>query len=205
MQFKYLKHDLYRYFYPDDSVSNISIFSKFRIVLFTQAVWAIIIYRFLRWTIYECKVPILDKLLFIIGSILELIIQVTTGINIEAGSDIGPGLYIGHFGNIFIPGDVKIGKFCNLSHENTLGIAGRGINRGVPTIGDFVYIGAGAKIIGKISIGNNVAIGANAVVTKDMADNSVAVGVPAKVISYDSSSDFIEFNRNKNLDFLDDD
>jgi len=84
-----------------------------------------------------------------------------------------------------------IGKNCNISHQVTLGIANRGTHKGVPIIGDNVYIGPGAKIIGDINIGNNVAIGANCVVTKDVPDNAVVVGVPGKVISYEGSMGYV--------------
>ena len=63
----------------------------------------------------------------------------------------------------------------------------------IPVIGDRVYLGAGAKIFGGIRIGNDVAIGANAVVTKALPDNAVAVGVPAQMISYEGSRDFVIF------------
>ena len=202
-QFRYLKYDLYRYFYPNDEISKVSLLTKLKIIIFTQAIWAIVTYRFLRWVIFECNIPLVNKLLFWLGSIFELIIQTLTGINIAADCDVGPGLYVGHFGNIFLPSGVKIGKYCNISHENTLGIAGRGVNRGVPEIGDYVYIGSGAKVIGKIKIGNNVAIGANAVVTRDVPDNAVVAGVPAKILNYNSSIDFIEFNKSKNIEMLD--
>ncbi len=62
----------------------------------------------------------------------------------------------------------------------------------MPVIGDNVYIGSGAKIIGSVNVGNNVAIGANAVLTKDVPDNAVVVGVPAKVISYKGSMGYID-------------
>ena len=75
----------------------------------------------------------------------------------------------------------------------TLGWAGRGDKKGCPIIGDRVYIGAGAKVIGKVRVGNNVAIGANSVVTKDVPDNAVVGGVPAKIINYSSSSDYIDW------------
>ena len=61
----------------------------------------------------------------------------------------------------------------------------------MPTIGDNVYLGPGAKIFGKIQVGNNAAIGANCVVTRDVPDNGVAVGIPAKVISYEGSTGYI--------------
>ena len=113
------------------------------------------------------------------------------GIELPRGTKVGECFYIGHFGGIIISGGAVIGRNCNISQGVTIGVAGRGENRGIPVIGDCVYIGPGAKIVGKIHVGNNVAIGANAVVTKDVSDNAVVVGVPAKVISMDGSFDFV--------------
>lgn len=202
MQFRYLICDLNRYFYPNDSVVERGFLAKVKIIIFTQGIWATVVYRYMRWAVLECRIPVVRRFLIVIGSVLEFLVQITTGINIEPGCEIGPGLYIGHFGSIFLPNGVKMGKFCNISHENTLGVAGRDKKRGFPEAGDFVYLGPGAKIIGKVKIGNHVAVGANAVVTKDLPDNAVAVGVPARVINFDSSRDFIEFNEARNRDFL---
>ena len=80
-----------------------------------------------------------------------------------------------------------IGKNCTIFQGVTIGSI-RGIKGGVPTIGDNVIIFAGAKIIGNVKIGNNTVIGANAVVTHNIPDNSVAVGIPAKVISNNSKN-----------------
>ena len=102
----------------------------------------------------------------------------------------GSGLYINHFGSIFI-GAVTVGENCNLAHEVTLGVGGRGDKKGLPTLGNRVYVGPGAKIIGKITIGDDVAIGANAVVTKSVPDCAVVVGSPARIISYRGSFDFV--------------
>lgn len=85
----------------------------------------------------------------------------------------------------------RIGKNCNISQGVTLGVVNRGENKGYPTIGDDVYIGPGAKIVGSVNIGNNVAIGANCVVTKDVPDNSVVVGIPGKVISQNGSQGYV--------------
>lgn len=82
---------------------------------------------------------------------------------------------------IIVHYDAKFGKNCIILHQVT--IAGK--DDGAPIIGDNVLIGAGAKLIGNIKIGNNVKIGANAVVTKDIPDNAVVVGIPAKIIRYD--------------------
>lgn len=113
------------------------------------------------------------------------------GISIPAGTRIGSGLYIGHFGGIVVSGRSVIGKNCNLSHGVTLGQANRGPNKGYPTIGDNVYIGPGAKVVGAVHIGNDVAIGANCVVTKDVPDHAVVVGVPGKIISYKGTTGYI--------------
>ncbi|NJR12907.1 serine acetyltransferase [bacterium] len=121
------------------------------------------------------------------------LVEIYTGISISQRARIGSGLYINHFGSIFI-GEAIIGENCTLSHEVTIGVAGRGENRGHPTIGDRVHISPGVKIFGKIEIGDDVAIGANAVVTKDVPDRAVVVGIPAKVISYRGSFDFVLYD-----------
>ena len=113
------------------------------------------------------------------------------GISIPYTTKIGSGFYIGHFGGIVVNGHCEVGKNCNISHSVTLGKANRGSRKGYPRLGDNVYIGPGAKLIGNIKIGNNVAIGANCVVTKDIPDNAVVVGIPGKVISYDGSAAYI--------------
>lgn len=114
------------------------------------------------------------------------------GMGIQRGTNIGKGFYIGHFSGIIVSGAAIIGDNCNISQGVTIGVAGSGENRGVPQVGNNVYMAAGAKLIGKIKIGNNVAIGANAVVTKDVPDNAVVVGIPAKIISMNGSDWIIE-------------
>ncbi len=113
------------------------------------------------------------------------------GISISPATPIGPGLYIAHFGGIVVNTDAVIGRNCNLNHVVTIAQTNRGERKGVPIIGDNVYIGPGAKIIGKVKVGNNAAIGANCVVTKDVPDNAVVVGVPGKVISHKGSSGYV--------------
>ena len=70
-------------------------------------------------------------------------------------------------------------------------MANRGVRKGYPVIGDNVYIGPGAKVIGNVYVGNNVAIGANCVVTKNVPDNSVVVGIPGNVISSKGSTGYV--------------
>ena len=113
------------------------------------------------------------------------------GIAVEFTTEIGPGFYIGHFGGIVINRRVKIGRDCNISQGVTLGISNRGENAGCPVIGDRVFIGPGAKIFGAVRIGNDVAVAANAVVTKDVPDGVTVGGVPARVINHAGSAGYI--------------
>lgn len=117
--------------------------------------------------------------------------QVKFGISIPAITQIGSGFYIGHFGGIVVNHRSVIGKNCNISHGVTLGQTNRGERQGCPTLGDNVYIAPGAKLIGGIHIGSDVAIGANSVVTSDVPDHAVVVGIPGKVLSYDGSAGYI--------------
>ena len=98
---------------------------------------------------------------------------------------------MGHIFSIVVSPKAVIGKNVNLSQGVTIGFASRGDRKGYPIVGDNVYIGPGAVIIGNISVGNNVAIGANCVVTKDVPDSAVVVGIPAKVISHNGSQDYV--------------
>jgi serine O-acetyltransferase len=113
------------------------------------------------------------------------------GIDISRDACIGSGLYIGHFGGIVVNTAVVIGDNCNLSHGVTLGQVNRGPKAGCPTIGNNVYIGPGAKIIGRVQVGDAAAVGANAVVVEDVPPHSVVGGVPARVISEAGSEGYV--------------
>ena len=115
------------------------------------------------------------------------------GISIPWQTQIGPGFYIGHFGGIVVNPAARIGRNCNISQGVTIGQLNRGERQGVPDIGEGVYIGPGAVIIGAIKVGAGSAIGANAVVTRDLCRNAVAVGIPARVISHEGSAGYVEF------------
>ena len=94
----------------------------------------------------------------------------------------GPGLCIVHYGTIVVSPKAKIGENCRIHPSTSVGEY-----NGAPTIGNNVYIGPGAKIFGGICIGDNVAVGANAVVNTDILSNVTVGGIPAKVISTSSS------------------
>ena len=103
------------------------------------------------------------------------------GVYISDNVEIGAGFCISHCFSIIIAG-AKIGKNCVVMQQVTIGSSRGGKRAGYPILGDNVVVCCGAKIIGNVRIGNNVIIGANAVVATDIPDYAVVGGVPAKVI-----------------------
>ena len=105
--------------------------------------------------------------------------SVITHSDIVPGADLGEGISLPHPNGIVIHQDTVIGKNAMIMQQVTIGITANG---GPPEIGSNVYIGAGAKVLGRIKIGNGAKIGANAVVLCDVPDGATAVGAPAKVV-----------------------
>ena len=104
------------------------------------------------------------------------------GFQISYATDIGPGLYLGHSGSIVVNSLAKIGKNVNLAQGVTIGLANGGQHPGVPVIGDNVWIGANATVVGGISIGNDVMIAPNTFVNFDVPDHSIVVAQRAEII-----------------------
>ena len=149
----------------------------------SPGVQAVVVFRFGQWL--DSRPLVLKLLLHPIYFVLNGLVQVMWGIELPRSATIGPGFYIGHSGGITIAPGVIIGRNCNVSQDLTIGLSGQGEKAGVPTIGDNVYLAPGARVFGKISIGNNVKIGANAVVYKDIPDNAIVVLDPGfKIVSY---------------------
>ena len=90
----------------------------------------------------------------------------------------GPGLHIVHYGTIVVHPDARVGRSCRLHPSTSIGDY-----NGVPRLGDNVYIGPGAKIYGPVTLGDNVAVGANAVVNKSFGSNVTLGGVPARIVA----------------------
>jgi serine O-acetyltransferase len=96
-------------------------------------------------------------------------------------AEIGEGLFMTHVGGIHLHPDVVIGRNCNLAHHVTIGTSAMG-RKGVPRIGDNVYIGVGAAIIGKIRIGDGAKIAANTLVINNVPCGATVMGVPGRVV-----------------------
>lgn len=113
------------------------------------------------------------------------------GIAIPEYQLIGPGFFVNRFGGIYMNGDAIIGANANLTHGTMLGQANRGAAMGSPVLKHRVFMGAGSKVVGRIEVGNDASIGANAVVTKPVPDMGVVGGVPAKLLSTAGSEGYI--------------
>ncbi len=188
---EYLKEDILRFFPEEKRARGVSTWNMCAILLSREELWAIASYRIGRWIVLNVRMPVVRKPLLLIWAIMNRIIRIVSGnIEIYLGADIGKGLYL-HYGPIYI-GPTKIGEYCNFSMMNVIGFGGRGEGYGLPVIGDRVFFGPGVVATGRIRIGNNVAVGANAVVNKDLPDNCMAAGAPAKVVNWRGSEQLIE-------------
>ena len=144
-----------------------------------QGFWVMLVYRFGRWR-YTVKPALLRKVFSFIYKLLFKFVQIITGIELPCETQIGDGFLIDHFGGIIISGYAKFGNNCRIRNGVVVGL--KNVNEpSAPVIGDEVDIGAGAKSLGAIYIGNRVSIGANAVLICDVPDDSIAVGVPAVI------------------------
>jgi serine O-acetyltransferase len=135
-------------------------------------VWAIVEYRLRQAADRSPLAAFLKPVTWITRHVIELL----TGICLPTRAKIGPGFAINHHGPIIVHGDFKAGENLTLSHQTTVGA----LHDGVPTAGDCVFIGPGARVLGAVELGDRAMIGANAVVTSDVSADHVAVGVPAR-------------------------
>jgi serine O-acetyltransferase len=121
---------------------------------------------------------------------LAEMVHALTGVDIHPGATLGPGLFIDHATGVVIGETAEVGTGVTLYHGVTLGAPSFGVRgKRHPTIGDRVVIGAGAKVLGPITVGADARIGANAVVVKPVPANAVVVGVPGRGVLY--GEDFV--------------
>lgn len=149
--------------------------------LLAQGFWALLVYRLsaprrrVRWRLVRIPYYVLNRL-------MQKWIEVTCGIHLPEAATIGRRLNIEHFGGIIFHAGVVIGDDVTIRQGVTIGNKGEGDPNHAPRVGNRVDIGAGAKILGGVTIGDDARIGANAVVVKDVPANATAVGVPARII-----------------------
>ena len=161
-----------------------------------QGLQALVVYRFGKW-IMELRPPTstgkaIISLLSAVYSLLHRITETVTGVSISRESVIGPGLYIPHFGGVII-GTCTIGSNCTITNGAHVGPHRKRGTSGTPILGDRVWLGPGSKVFGAVEIGDDVAVGANAVVTKSVPARAVVFGVPAQISSFRGSFDLLEY------------
>lgn len=167
--FNHIKEDISIVFDRDPAART-----HFEILTTYPGVHALIMHRFSHW-LWNARFYWLGRLFSHMGRFL-------TGIEIHPGATIGKRVFIDHGMGVVIGETAVIGDDCTLYHGVTLG--GTSWNKGKrhPTLEQGVVIGAGAKVLGPITIGKNAKIGSNAVVVKDVPENATAVGIPARIL-----------------------
>lgn len=129
--------------------------------------------------------------LYPLSKLLLLRARYKYGFAIPEYTVIGPGLFLNRFGGFYFHGDAVIGSNVNFTHGTLLGFMNRGRNAGAPVVGDRAFLGSGAKVVGRIRIGEEAAVGTNAVVTKDVPRRGVVAGIPARLLSENGSDGYI--------------
>ena len=178
----------WRHIYRDFRRYRVTADPALRTVFLTQGFWASSAYRLSRAALLRTRLarPLV--------ALLQKLVEVVTGISLPPPCEIGEGLYIGHYGSIIVAPDSRIGHNCSLAQNVTIGVAGSGDNRGAPVIGNRVFIGAHAIIVGRLTVGDDAVICAGSVVSRSVPARAVVMGNPARVVSYDGSFDYVFYD-----------
>ncbi|NTW21965.1 serine acetyltransferase [Candidatus Falkowbacteria bacterium] len=140
-------------------------------------------YRLRKCSYYFKNGSLLSKPLYACNWLKLRGLKYRFGFDISEKTEIGKGLYLGHFGGVVINPKAVIGKNVSIGHGVTLGKVQRGAKIGYPTIGDGAWIGPNAVIVGGITVGRNTLIGPGAYVNFDVPENSVVIGNPGQIVS----------------------
>jgi len=144
------------------------------------ALLAIVVYRYGQWIYFRCRIPVVRQLLDIHYYFLFNWVRTRLGVEVHRTTAIDAGFRIDHFGAIIVNSQTIAGKGLTISTGVVIGNS----PSGTPTFGDNVTISVGAKIIGGIYLGNNVFVGAQALVNKSFPDGAIVAGVPAKILKF---------------------
>jgi serine O-acetyltransferase len=141
--------------------------------------WVMVVYRFGRWR-YGIPWRLVRMPFSFIYRLAFALVTMSTGAEVPCEARLGRGVRIDHPHGLVVSGDAQLGDGVVLRNGVTIGLRRTG-KRGSPVIGHRVDIGAGAKVLGEIRVGDDCSIGANAVVLSDVPAGSIAVGIPAKI------------------------
>jgi serine O-acetyltransferase len=162
-------------------------------VFLTQGFWASCVFRSSHAISESLPPGAARSTAKVVAAVLQKWVEILTGICIPRDCIVAGGLYLPTFGPIIL-GWGPIGENCTIEQNVTLGVAGRGDDRGRPTIGNRVFIGAGSLVVGKITVGDDACIFPGSVVTRSVPPRAVVMGYPAKVVSYEGSFDWISYD-----------
>jgi serine O-acetyltransferase len=144
-------------------------------------IWAIAFYRLRNW-VNVANPPWMIRVPLVIFCFLpNRFCEAFFAMGISPGASIGEGLYIGHIGGVIISQQAVIGRNCDISHRVTIGTSAMG-REGAPMLGDNIYIGTGATLVGKIKIGSGARIAANTLVIDDVPEGATMLGVPGRIL-----------------------
>ena len=166
----------------------------FEVLLTYAGLHAVIFYR-IAHSLWGIRVPFLPRY-------ISQLARLFTGIEIHPGARIGEGLFIDHGMGVVVGETAIIGDNVLIYQGVTLGGTGKERGKRHPTVGNNVVVGAGAKILGNITVGDNSYIGSNAVVIKDVPPNSTVVGVPGRITKQDGKKIDISLDHTHVLDPL---
>jgi len=167
--FQAIRQDLQAVFDRDPAAT-----SRMEVILTYAGFHALMAYRISHW-LKARGIPFVPRL-------ISQLARWLTGIEIHPAAKIGTGFFIDHGMGVVIGETAEIGDYVTLFQGVTLGGTGKERGKRHPTLGNHVVVGAGAKILGGIKVGDNVKIGANSVVLKNVPANSTVIGVPARII-----------------------
>jgi serine O-acetyltransferase len=145
------------------------------------AIWSIAAHRFGNWLYVDPPPAILRFPLKFLSFLLSKFCLIFMEMDIDAQATIGGGLHISHIGGVHINEGAVLGKNCNLTHHITIGASAMG-RSGIPVIGDDVYIGTGAVLVGKIRVGSGAKIAANTLVMTNVPEGATVMGVPGRIV-----------------------
>jgi serine O-acetyltransferase len=145
------------------------------------AVWSIACYRLANWLYVDRPFVLIRIPLKIVSFLATKFCVVFMEMDIDPQASIGGGFYIGHIGGVHINPGAVLGRDCDLAHRVTIGASAMG-RKGVPVLGDNVYIGTGAVLIGKIKVGSGAKISANTLVMTNVPDGATVMGVPGRIV-----------------------
>lgn len=145
------------------------------------AVWAIASYRLSHWLYVEKPAAVVRIPLKLVSFVFMQFCIIFMEMDIDPQANIGGGLYIGHIGGVHINPGAVLGRNCDLAHRVTIGASAMG-RQGIPVLGDGVYVGTGATLVGKIRVGDGAKIAANTLVMTNVPPGATVMGVPGKIV-----------------------